>query len=102
MIQDAHDIFLTTLANMNRLRIINALRERELNVTEISKSAGMNQTTASHNLKRLLESGFVNARQQGQHRYYALNNKTIRPLMDLIDRHIRTNCQHLITKPGGG
>ena len=101
MMKKAYDIFLTTLANMNRLEIINSLRHRKLNVSEISQKTKLNQTTVSHNLNRLRTCGFVSADQKGKHRYYELNKKTIKPLMNLIDKHIKNHCSHLIKKSGG-
>ena len=55
----------------------------------------MRYATVSHNLKRLLHCGFVFVEKQGKHRYYTLNNKTIKPLMSLIDEHIPEYCEKL-------
>lgn len=96
MIKEAYDIFFATLANINRLEIINALRKSKLNVTEIAAATGLNQTTISHNLKRLLRCGFVKVTQKGKHRYYRLNNDTIKPVMAIIDRHIKKHCSKLL------
>jgi len=100
MMKKAHDIFLTTLANMNRLEIINSLRQKKLNVSEISIKTKLNQTTVSHNLNRLRTCGFVNVEQKGKHRYYELNKETIKPLMNLIDKHIKNNCSKIINTGG--
>jgi len=96
MIEEAYDLFLTTLANMNRLNIINSLRDKKLNVSEISKKTKQNQTTVSHNLNRLRICGFVTVEQKGKHRYYQLNKETIEPLMKLIDKHIKSYCSKTI------
>lgn len=95
MMRKAYDIFLTTLANMNRLEIINSLRRNEINVSEISNKTGLNQTTVSHNLKRLFICGFVTVRQKGKHRYYSLNKDTIKPLMEIIDIHVNKYCKKI-------
>lgn len=98
MIKDAYDVFLTTLTNMNRLEIINSLRNEKLNVSEISTKTKLNQPTVSHNLNRLKTCGFVSVEQKGKHRYYQLNKKTIKPLMNLIDKHIKDHCAKMINQ----
>ncbi len=95
MLETAYDIFFGTLANKNRLKIINLLRRGAKCVDEISKELKFNQTTVSHNLKRLLRCGFVFVKQKGKHRYYSLNKKTIKPLMGLIDKHMHEFCEKI-------
>jgi DNA-binding transcriptional ArsR family regulator len=93
---EAYEVFFETLANQNRLRIINALRAGERNVTEIVKKTGLEQTCVSHCLARLERCGFVSAKRQGKYKVYGLNKETIEPLMRLIDNHTRKYCIHLI------
>ncbi len=94
----AYDIFFTSLANENRLQIINTLRNKDHNVSEICKATGFEQTMVSHNLKRLERCGMVTPKKNGKFRIYSLNKKTIRPLMELIDHHIQHNCCKLVGK----
>ena len=95
MLKKAYKIFFGTLANENRIRLINALRKETKCVHEITKELGFNQTTVSHNLKRLLRCGFVFVEKKGAHRYYSLNKKTIMPLMNLIDEHMHEYCEKI-------
>ena len=95
MSEKAYKIFFGTLANKNRLRIINSLRRKTRCVHEICKELKFNQTTVSHNLKRLLRCGFVFVEKKGRHRYYSLNKKTIKPLMSLIDEHMHEYCERI-------
>lgn len=86
-------IFFKTLANKNRLKIIHFLQERgSKNVSEIMGGTGLEQTLVSHNLKRLLNCHFVEVEQSGKERVYSLNKDTIRPLLDLMDKHVNTYC----------
>ncbi len=96
MLEKAYNIFFGTLANKNRLRIINSLRRGPMCVDEIHKNLNFNQTTVSHNLKRLLRCGFVFVEKKGKHRYYSLNKKTIKPLMSLIDEHMKEYCEKIV------
>jgi len=93
---DIYKLFFGSLANPNRLQIIITLRKEAMNVTEICKKLGFEQTMVSHNLKRLEQCGMVFAEQKGKNRYYSLNNKTIKPLMELIDKHTHQYCRHIV------
>ncbi|MDY6777201.1 MAG: metalloregulator ArsR/SmtB family transcription factor [Candidatus Nanohaloarchaea archaeon] len=90
-----HERFLKTLANGTRFAIVLALRDGPKNVTELTEAVGKDQTTVSQNLKRLLECGFVERRKDGKQRIYSLNEETIDPLLELIDRHTDRYCSAL-------
>jgi len=93
---EAYGIFFETLANQNRLHIINALRGGEKNVSEIIAKTALEQTCVSHCLARLERCGFVTQRRHGKFKVYALNLDTIAPLMRIIDKHTNAYCSHLI------
>ncbi len=95
-VYDAYKIFFGTLVSNSRLKIINLLREGEKNVSEIIKTLKANQTAVSHDLARLKECGFVEVENKKKFRYYKLNEKTIKPLMDLIDKHMSQYCIHIL------
>ncbi len=88
----AYQLFFGTLANETRLTLINVLREKPLNVTEICENTGFEQSLVSHNLKMLEYHGMVFKKQQGKFRYYSVNEKTIKPLLGLIDAHMEEYC----------
>ncbi|PIN95093.1 hypothetical protein COU53_01180 [Candidatus Pacearchaeota archaeon CG10_big_fil_rev_8_21_14_0_10_30_48] len=92
----AYKIFFGTLVSEPRLKMINLLREGKKNVSEIMEELEMNQTAISHNLSRLKRCGFVEVEIEGKFRYYKLNEKTIKPLMKLIDEHMTGNCIHIL------
>ena len=96
MLKNAYKIFFGTLNNRYRVEIINLLRKKSRNVTEISKALNMNQTTVSHNLSRLKKCGFVFVKNNGKERIYTLNSKTIKPLMKLIDEHMNNYCKNCV------
>lgn len=91
----AYKIFFTSLANPNRLQIVNILRQGSKNVSEICQTTGFEQTMVSHNLQRLERCGMVFVEQKGKKRYYTLNHKTIKPLLKLIDSHIDQHCSKI-------
>ncbi len=87
-----YEIFFTSLANPNRLQIILSLQEGSKNVTELCVHTGFEQTMVSHNLKRLETCGMVFAERKGKNVYYSLNQKTIKPLVKMIDSHVTEYC----------
>ena len=93
---ETYKLFFRSLANPNRLKIINSLRKSEKCVSEIIKSTGFEQTMVSHNLKILEKCGMVFAKRNGKHKYYSLNKKTIKPLLIMIDNHMSEYCVHII------
>lgn len=100
-IYGAYKIFFGTLVSESRLKIINFLRKGKKNVSEIVKELGMDQTAVSHDLARLKQCGFVESEIGGKFRYYKLNEKTIKPLMGLIDKHMSGNCIHILRNMKG-
>lgn len=91
-ISGAYRLFFGTLANDSRLKILNTLRHRPKNVTQICEETTFEQSLVSHNLKELEYHGMVFREKKGKFRYYRLNQKTIAPLIDLIDAHMKQYC----------
>ncbi len=89
---DAYHLFFVTLATDNRLKIINTLRNGCKNVTQICEQTKFEQSMVSHNLKMLEYHGMVFKEKKGKFCYYTLNKKTIGPLMELIDAHMKQYC----------
>ena len=95
-IYGAYKIFFGTLVSESRLRIINLLRKGKLSVSEIAEKLEMTQPAVSHDLARMKKCGFVKNEIRGNYRYYSLNDKTIKPLMNLIDSHMGQHCIHIL------
>jgi ArsR family transcriptional regulator len=58
--------FHRALADVNRLRIVRRLAEREATVTELIGHVGLSQPLVSHHLKRLRDAGLVVTRRVGR------------------------------------
>jgi ArsR family transcriptional regulator, cadmium/lead-responsive transcriptional repressor len=93
---DSYKLFFGTLVSEPRLRIINLLRKGRKNVSEIIKELNMEQSGVSHNLARLKKCGFVEDEVDGSFRCYKLNEKTIKPLMEIIEKHMAESCVHIL------
>jgi len=97
MFSPAHQQFLKTLGNPKRVELMLLLLKKPLAVTELVKRSGMEQSTASHHLKRLKLCQFVRNKVAGKKRIYSVNEETIGPLFRLMERHARKYCRHCCT-----
>ncbi len=91
-------LFFDTLGNETRLFVLNSLQKKPKNVGDIVNETGLEQTHVSHSLKRLEQCEFVTKKRKGKFMEYAINKKTIAPLLSLIDEHVQQYCAH-ISKP---
>ena len=72
------------LAEPARLELLNALKGGELTVTELVDRTGMGQANVSKHLQLLLANGFVVRRKEGLFAYYALADKDVLKLCDIM------------------
>lgn len=87
------DHFFMTLGNPRRVRVLQLLNEEgPQRVSAITTALKLEQSAVSHSLKQLLLCHFVTVRQDGKERIYSINEDTVKPLFDQIDRHVRTYC----------
>ena len=98
-LQDAaYELFFTSLSNPNRLKILNELRKKRMNVSEICKKTGFEQTMVSHNLKRLEHCGMIFSQKEGRFKYFQVNEESILPILNLIDKHMNQFCCKIIER----
>ena len=88
----AYGLFFGALATDSRLHLLNTLRKGRKNVSELSQLTHCEQSLVSHNLKILEHHGMVFVEKKGKFHYYKLNEKTITPLLRLIDTHMKQYC----------
>jgi len=93
----AYQLFFGALATDTRWRILNILQKVPKNVSEICSQTGYEQSLVSHNLKILEHHGMVFTKKKGKFRYYQLNQKTITPLLRLIDAHMKEYCCKILS-----
>ncbi len=75
MFADLVDI-LKALADENRLRILNLLKNGELCVCDIETVLGIKQSNTSRHLNRLKISGIITSQKMSQWVYYRLKDET--------------------------
>lgn len=93
MLKNEYKEFFKTLGNQQRVEIALCLMEKDMSVSEIVECLGAEQSTVSHNLKRLLKCAFIRVKPNGKERIYSLNEETIRPLFALIEAHSVKYCK---------
>jgi ArsR family transcriptional regulator, zinc-responsive transcriptional repressor len=92
----SHKLLLRAIANETRFAIISLLKQKPFSVGEICEKLDFEQSRVSHNLKCLVDCGFVNSEQDGRNKIYALDDKTIRPMLQLMERHVERYKNHLV------
>ena len=70
------------LADPTRARIVYALSVEELCVCDVAAVAGLSVSAASHQLKRLRDSGVVDYRKEGRLAFYRVVDDHVRGLME--------------------
>lgn len=72
------------LAEPTRLRILNELRDGEQNVSDLVDLTGLTHANLSKHLQLLHAHGFVARRREGLFVYYALADKDVFHLCDIM------------------
>ena len=85
--------FFKALAHPLRISILDALREGELTVNEISQKFAVEPANASQQLAVLRNKNIVTARKEGSSVFYSITDQTVFKLLD-VAREIFNN--HLI------
>ena len=73
-----------TLANPTRLKILNALRDREVAVAELARRTGTSMPNLSQHLAILRQRRVVVTRRQGVTIYYRIANPKILQAFDIM------------------
>lgn len=103
---------LTALAEPNRFRIVELLREGPMTVGEVATRLGMRQPQTSKHLKVLAEAGILEVRPVANRRIHALRPEPFEELEEWLKRTERVMTERfdklegylrgLPRRPGGG
>jgi DNA-binding transcriptional ArsR family regulator len=86
-VTDEHSF--ATLAEPNRLRIVEELRNGEQAVNDLVAKVDIQQSGVSRHLRILHEAGFVQVRADGQRRLYSLRPEPFQQIDAWIDGYRR-------------
>jgi ArsR family transcriptional regulator len=70
--------------DVNRLQILDLLRDGELCARELLDAVDIVQSTLSHHMKLLVEAGVVKCRKQGKWSYYSLDRETMAKVSEYL------------------
>lgn len=91
-------LFFQAVANQTRMQMLHLLAEKgTMNVSEICTELALEQTHVSHNLKCLTFCGLVTSSREGKSRIYSINERTVLPLLKIVDNHLRNYASNLFT-----
>lgn len=72
------------LSETIRLRLVNALCDGEMSVTELTNKLQMSQPNVSKHLKILTDAGILRRDQRGNAVYYSIADDTVQKLCDVV------------------
>lgn len=81
--------FLKIFGDATRVRILGALREKELCVGDIAALLDMTPSAISHQLKMLKSAKLVKFRREGKTLFYALADEHVHSIMEIGLEHVR-------------
>ena len=96
-IQDATQLR-KAVGEPTRMRILCALSDRELPVSDLQTVLGMNQSAVSHQLRVLRGAHLVKYRREGKMVCYSLADDHVRNMLQVSLEHVR----HSSPQPHGG
>ena len=76
------------LGDPTRMRVLVALGDAELCVTDLAAATGVNRTTVSHQLRVLRSHRLVRRRREGKVVYYAVDDDHVMDLVKLASAHV--------------
>ena len=87
--EDARKI--KALADENRLAIMMSLQQKEKCACVLLEELNISQSTLSHHMRLLCDSGLVDYRKDGKWMHYSLSREVVNAFREMIDGYIRTD-----------
>ena len=87
--EDARKI--KALADENRLAILMSLQQKEKCACYLLEELNISQSTLSHHMKLLCDSGLVDYRKEGKWMHYSLSQDGVKAFREMIDGYIRND-----------
>jgi DNA-binding transcriptional ArsR family regulator len=75
---------LRLVSEVTRHGVLEALREGELTVSQLTERLGDEQSNVSHHLAVLREAGLVSARRNGRHQHYRIADPEVARLLEQV------------------
>ena len=82
------DLF-SALSDASRVRIISALIEKEMNVSDLAEKMQMSESAVSHQLRGLRQMRLVRTRKSGRQVFYSLDDDHVKELYLMGLDHVK-------------
>lgn len=87
LLYDLADLF-KTFGDTTRIKILYALMEQELSVSDLAEAIGATQSAVSHQLRTLKQSRLVRAKRDGKNVMYSLSDDHVHSMLAQGMTHI--------------
>jgi ArsR family transcriptional regulator, arsenate/arsenite/antimonite-responsive transcriptional repressor len=88
---EQYAIIFKSLSDTNRLKIIELLKNGEKCACDLLGEMNISQSTLSHHMKLLCETGLINCRKEGKWMYYSLSQRGFTIVINIIKNIIQTS-----------
>jgi len=88
----SYDNFFMNFSTRSKFDILMALKDGPLNVSQIAEKVGDEQSAVSHNLSKMSGCSVLNVKREGKQRIYSLNEKTVLPILEIVEKHVKNCC----------
>ena len=88
--------FFRGLADLSRLRILEALSKGPRNASDLARAAGLTQTNASMHLDCLYCCGLVDRERKGRYVYYRIKSPRIARLLEQSERALEEVAERIL------
>jgi DNA-binding transcriptional ArsR family regulator len=92
-------IFLQTLGEANRLRIIKFIGSEERSVSDIVQETGLSQPLVSHHLRILRRGQVLETKREGPFIFYALRDTKLLDALGMISEIVHTLDEDGVISP---
>lgn len=86
--------FFKIMGDDTRVRILWALDQHEMCVSDIAVLLNMTKSAVSHQLRILKDTHLVKSRRNGKNVFYALDDEHIKQIFEMAVHHISEECNH--------
>lgn len=87
--------FFKGLGDPTRIRIVEALLQKERNVSELLKLLGMPQSNISNHLACLKWCGYITSRKEGTSIYYQITDERVKKIIGLARDIVADHAENL-------
>ncbi len=84
---DLSDLF-GIFADTTRIKMLYALKDRNMSVSELAETVGVSQSAASHQLRTLKQARLVKFRKDGKNVYYSLCDDHVTTILEMGIDHL--------------